>query len=269
MRKLHVDYFKRRESGMLRTDINCMLGHWPFRRLYKNTFEDLKKVHMDNNISSGYVSSIDSIFYNDPFEGDEELHEIIKGSGYQHIQTINPMLPGFSEDIKKGKELFDIRGVKIFPGYHGFDLKDNAVKEMCNIMKQLNVPLFITLRLEDERLNHMTSPRAVKKDEISKFIAENQDLKMILLNASIYEILNLKDCLRDNDNVFFDTCGLKGALFSMDKLVDEFDADRIIFGSLHPLYCFKSTLIMVEKSEISDDDKSKIMGKNIDLLYRY
>ena len=68
-------------------DINCLVGHWPYRKLYKNTFEEVQKIHKANGISSGYVSSLDSIFYNDPFEGDEDLHEILKGTSYHHVLT--------------------------------------------------------------------------------------------------------------------------------------------------------------------------------------
>ena len=67
-------------------DINCLLGNWPFRKIRKNKFEDLKAVHKRNEIDYGYVSSLNSIFYNDPFEGDLELHEIIKDTSYKHIQ---------------------------------------------------------------------------------------------------------------------------------------------------------------------------------------
>ena len=101
---------------MLNFDVNCLLGHWPFRKLYRNTYADLIRVHNENGIDCGLVSSLNSIFYNDPFEGDEELHKVIKGTGYRHILTVNPMLPAFTEDIRKGVEFFGISGVRNFSG---------------------------------------------------------------------------------------------------------------------------------------------------------
>ena len=81
-------------------DVNCLVGHWPFRKLYKNSFADLMEIHRKNNIGYGFVSSLNSIFYNDPFEGEEDLHNIIKGTDYRHVLTINPMLPCFEKDIR-------------------------------------------------------------------------------------------------------------------------------------------------------------------------
>lgn len=251
---------------MFRTDVNCLIGHWPYRKLHKNTFEDLRKVHIDNNISSGYVSSMDSIFYNDPFEGDEELHEILKGSNYHHVLTINPMLPEFLGDIQKGIKLFNIKGVKIFPCYHGYSLDDINIGILCTELKKRNLPLFIVLRMEDERLNHLVKPSTVDLREISKFISRNKDIKIVILNANIYEILELQKDTTINDNVFFDTSGLKGPLFPVEKLLEAVDVKKILFGSLHPLYCLKSTLLIVEKAQIEEAAKDKIMCENINLL---
>jgi uncharacterized protein len=248
------------------TDVNCMIGHWPYRKINKNTFEDLKKVHKDSNIFSGYVSSLDSIFYNDPFEGDEELHKIIKDSGYHHILTINPMLPEFTSDIEKGIKLFDIKGVKIYPCYHGYDLDDNKLDLLCDTLKKFKLPLLIVLRMEDERLNHLVKPSTVKQEEISKFICRNNNIKIIILNANFYEILELQKDINMNDNVFFDISSLKGPLFPIEKLLEIFDIKKMLFGSMHPLYSFKSTLLIVEKAEIEDADKEKIMSENISLL---
>jgi uncharacterized protein len=248
------------------TDVNCMIGHWPYRKIAKNTFEDLKKLHSDNGISSGYVSSMNSIFYNDPFEGDEELHEIIKGSGYHHVLTINPMLPEAYRDIEKGITRFDIKGVKIYPCYHGYELDDSKLEIICETLRKYRLPLFIVLRLEDERLNHMVKPSKIKQDELSRFINRNKDLKIVILNVNIYEVLELKNDINKNANVFFDISGLKGPLFPIEKLLEAIDVEKVLFGSLHPLYCFKSTQLNVEKAEIEEKAKEKIMGGNIEAL---
>src|SRR5690242_3937862 len=105
-------------------DVNCLLGHWPFRKLYKNTLRDLQEVHAANGIQEGYVSSLNSIFYNDCFEGDEELHEMIKDSSYHHVQTINPVMPGFAEDKDEGVRRFSSKAIRIYPTFHGYSLQD-------------------------------------------------------------------------------------------------------------------------------------------------
>ena len=251
---------------MSRIDVNCLLGHWPFRKIAKNTFEDLKKVHEANGISSGYVSSLSSIFYNDPFEGDEELHEIIKGTAYKHVLTVNPSLPCFEGDIKNGLQKFDIKAVRIYPGYHGYKLSDDSVASLCNILVEHNLPLFLTLRMEDEWLNYIVQPRPVDISEIRDFLEANPRLKTVLLNIRVGEIAGLKDCIKSRSNILFDTSGLKDQVFNVDNLVEEFTASKIVYGSLHPLYCLKSTILQVEKAKLDDDTKNLIFSRNIDQL---
>lgn len=243
-------------------DINCLVGHWPFRKITKNSFEELKKVHGANGISSGYIASLNSIFYNDPFEGDEELHEAIKGSGYKHILTINPTLPCIDQDIENGISRFDIKGVRIYPGYHGYSLGDDCVKELCKILSKHGLPLFIALRMEDERLNHIFQPRALTSSEIRAFLESNPGVKTVLLTIRMGEIESIKDLLHSRKNLFVDTSGLKDQIFNVDKLVAEYSSSKILFGSLHPLYCLKSSLIQVEKAYIEETDKNNILGKN-------
>jgi len=253
---------------MKKTDVNCLLGHWPFRKIYKNTFEDLKRVHRNNGISYGYVSSINSIFYNDPFEGEEELHEVIKGSDYKHILTVNPTLPNYTDDIKNAINLFDIKGVRIYPGIHGYKLDSRYVTNLCGFLRNLGLPLFLTMRLEDERLNYIMHPQAPSVDELSDFIKINPMNTILLLNICYHEIIGLKDDINSHSNVFCDTSGLKHLLFIMEKLLKDINADKIVYGSLHPLYCLKSTMLLIEKAQIDESVKEKILGINADFLFK-
>jgi len=245
-----------------------MLGHWPFRKIYKDTFEDLKKVHRENNITGGYVSSINSIFYNDPFEGDLELHEIIKDSPYRHVLTVNPLLPGYKEDIESGIRLFDIKGVRVFPGYHGYNLDNSHFAELCIILRHYNLPLFLSVRLEDERLNYMLAPSVMRMDDVSSFIYNNTGLVIILLTMRNEEVLQIKDALLSHPNAYYDTSGLKNQLFAIEKMVRALGDDRMLYGSLHPLLCLKSTLLLVEKAELDAAAKEKILFRNAERLLR-
>ena len=249
-------------------DINCLVGHWPFRKLYKNTFADLAEIHRGNGIEYGFVSSLNSIFYNDPFEGEEELHNIIKGTAYRHILTINPSLPYFAEDIRAGVELFNVSGVRIYPCYHDYMLNCEDMDRLCRILSEYNLPLFLTLRMEDERLNYIIKPQPVNLEDIRLFSVRNRNLKIILLNIRMGEITRLKELLIDQDNVYIDTSGLKDQLFSIEKLTATLGADKIIYGSEYPLFCLKSTLLEVVKAEIDENSKEKILFSNSERLYK-
>lgn len=248
---------------MERMDANCLVGSWPFRKAGRSTVEELERIHAENGIGSGCVSSLNSIFYSDPFEGEEELHELLKGTAYRQVMTVNPALPGGTEDIKEGARRFGAAGVRIYPGYHGYALCDPCVGALCAELEKRRLPLFLPLRMEDERLNYMVAPRALPVREIGDFLSAHRELAVVLLCAKPSEIGSLGEEIWSRPNVYFDTSGFKDGQFGVQRLAEEFGAEKLVYGSLYPLYCLKSTLLQVETAELPDRSKRRIFSENL------
>jgi len=253
---------------MKTVDVNCFLGHWPFRKIRRGTFADLKAVHAENEIAFGYVSSLDSIFYNDPFEGDIELHETIRGSDYRHILSVNPALPCCLEDVRRGVQNFDIKGVRIYPDIHGFDLNSPEVDDLCRLLSLMNLPLVLTVRLEDERMCYLMQSRPPQMDSLEIFLKAHPQNAILLTGIYYSEILRIKDTLNRLENVFFDASGLKESLFVVEKLLTAVPAGKLLYGSQHSLYCLKSTLLLLEKAAIDPAVRSQILSENYRKLFK-
>jgi len=250
----------------LNTDVNALLGHWPFRKIRKNTLADLRKVHQDNQITGGYVASLNSIFYNDPFEGDEELHELIGGTEYKHVLTVNPTLPGWQRDIVDGIARFGIQGVRIYPTYHDYDLNTAPVAELCEALKKHRLPLFVTKRMEDERLDYLMKPKPLEVASLQKFVSGQPDLDIVILNIRFGEITAMKQEINDLPRLFVDTSGLKDKVFVLEELLKVIPAGKIMYGSQHPLYCLKSSHCVVDMVEIPEETKRAIFSGNVKAL---
>lgn len=244
--------------------MSCFWGHWPFHKLYKNTLQDLQKIHEEHGITSGYVSSLNSIFYNDPYEGDEELHEAIKDEPeYLHVLTINPTLPSFRDDIEHGVRKLAAKAVRIYPGYHRYKLHDEHMHELCDCLNKYDLPLFLTLRMEDERLNYLLEPETINLEELQKFLEQNVHQEILLSNIRYAELMELKKTILSQPHVIFDTTGLKDLMFIIEKMIEMFPAEKIRFGSLYPLHCFKSTWLLVDKAEILNEQKQTILRRQL------
>ena len=244
-------------------DVNCFWGTWPFRKLYKNRFSDLKAIHKENGIGFGYVSCMNSIFYNDPFEGDEDLHQILENTPYQQILTVNPTLPAFEADIEKGVRQFGVRGVRVFPGYHGYSLDDSRFLALCAILKKYHLPLLLTMRVEDERLDYLYLPRRIGvPDELLKFIDTVRDIPVLLMSLRYGEMLYCEDALRSQPNLYMDTSGLKGSVGCMEQVMQHIGDRKILYGSQYPLNALKSTLFEVTMAKIPQESKDRILGGN-------
>ena len=78
---------------MKRMDFNGFAGNWPFFRVRNNTVEKLAKLHSRCGIEGGFVSSLEAIFYQDPWEAELELSRQLEGTPY--IQAIRRMTGNF------------------------------------------------------------------------------------------------------------------------------------------------------------------------------
>lgn len=248
-------------------DGNCLLGHWPFRKIRKDSFADLKAVHRRHGIDGGIVSSLDAVFYNDPMEGDAELHETLRGSGYRQLLTVNPLLPCWEDDIRRGGELFDIRGVRVYPGIHPYGVGDGALDALCGVLAEAGMPLVLTVRLEDARMCYLMQPKVPTTEELSRFLGRHPDNTVLLTGLFLEEIRAIRGDILASDRVFVDTSGLKDYLSPVEKLLETVPDDRVVYGSQHPLYCLESTFLAVEKAKITPAAKDNILENNARRLF--
>ena len=221
-------------------DYNCFCGNWPFHKIRKNTFEDILKLHKENGITGGYISSLESIFYNDPFEAEKELYQQIKGSGYKHVMTINPTLDTAKNTLLKGIKEFGIKGVRFTPGYHNYSLKDDCVEEIIKILKENNLPLFITMHFEDERMYYVLKYQSIETEDFKYFFKKFPDIVVYLCNIKFNELMMIKEDILSSDNIFFDISGVKG---TGRELCENNLSTKVKFGSMAPIFCLKSLVL--------------------------
>lgn len=249
-------------------DAACFCGHWPFRKIPQTSYADVWAKLQKEGISAACFSSLDSIFYADPMEGDSALYNSLKGSPHKMLQTINPLHPAWSFDLAHGLASWQVAGVRIYPGYHDYSLLDAKVQPFMTFLGQHDLPLFISLRLEDERLNHLLLPRPADMDQLRQFLAAHMQQKIVLCNIRPAEISQLEEVLRKNEKTFVDTSGFKDGLFNVEKISGQIGWSKIIFSSLYPLYSFRSSLLQMEKAELEPGVKEAIMAGNLEGLWQ-
>lgn len=250
-------------NPMSALDLNCMLGRWPFRKLRHSNTEDLLNTHRINRITGGCISSLDSVFYNDPYEGDEDLAEILKDMpGYVHIQSVNPILSFTVDDVIRGAESLGTKGVKIYPCYHQYDFDAPELEPLFRFCEEKDIPVFVQLRMEDYRADYLVLQKQFGAKDIQALLEKYPNNRFVLLTARLNEIQALAPVINESDKVLFDTSGLKDGLFSVEAVVEKIGTDKLAYGSMYPLFCLKSTLLLVEKAQLTEAEKKKILFEN-------
>jgi len=247
-------------------DVNCLYGHWPFRHVPGESIAETTTAAASHGIDVMLLSSLNAIFYRDCYEGDEELHNVLPQNAY-HIMTIDPSVPTFEDDLKCGLSQFRLKGVKIFPTYHNFDLKDSSVTRLIDILTEMDIPLMLAMQIEDPRLCHMCFPSSVPVHSVESMVQNNKKIPIVLLNCINPMLNELSNIAAQYGNLYFDTSGLRYDLETINKMVKKWSSERILYGSQAPLYCRKSTLNLVFKDNVPEDIQHRILYKNAEELF--
>ena len=213
-------------------DYNAFVGRWPFYALPYDNLEELARLHGENGIDGGYVSSVDSIFYNDFYDSEYELSKILEGTPYRHVVTPNPSLVEAPLTLSRCISEFNVKGIRLHPEFHGFRLTDECVKPILDIARRHKLPIFVTARMHDERVSHIIHPRKIELDEVRDFVLANGDLKILLCGFKPEELVALTPLLLSEDNLFAETSSSRNNLFGKTKS-DYYK--KMVFGSGYPL----------------------------------
>ena len=250
---------------MQKMDFNCFVGNWPFFRVRCNTVEKLMQLHKRCGITGGVVSSLEAIFYQDPYEAELQLAKQLEGTPYRHAMVLNPTLPAWKDDLRRCVEKLHIQAVRLVPGFHGYALTDAVMEEVSDALRAYQLPLIITLRMRDERTAWMLQPRNIPLEELAAFLDSHRDIPTLLANIRLKELRKLNDQFAGRDNLFADTSGFKDDMLPLDFVWQETNArEKIVYGSGAPLMEMQATTILVDRSELEASAKAGVFcGQNL------
>lgn len=120
-------------------DVNTYIGHWPFRQLRHHTATGLLKRMDQHGIDQAVVGSIHGIFYKNAHPANEELAKAVRRHRDRLIPfaTLNPVYPGWEDDLRRSAEDLELGGIRLYPQYHGYRLTDQAGLELVDAVTAL------------------------------------------------------------------------------------------------------------------------------------
>lgn len=244
---------------MERFDCNCFTGNWPFYKVRYNTVEKIRSLHQRIGITGGFISACESIFYQDPYEAEMALAKELENTSYYQAMILNPTLPGWKADLKRGVEDLGIKAVRLMPTYHKYNLTDPMLKACMDEVKAYNLPLLLTLRLRDERCMWMFQADFPDIAQVAEFLETYTAVPTLVTDASAFELGKLADIFAKRENLFADCSGLKDGLFAADKAYEAI-GDRLVYGSAAPLLEMQASFYNVTMSLIPEDVKPEILS---------
>jgi hypothetical protein len=213
----------------------------------------LGPVMAEYDIRGGLVSHWDGVRLS-PQEGNQALREAepLLPPGTWTVWTGLPLGPGEPGPLPgTGPVDARMRGVRLFPKTHHFQLSPWVVGSLCEWCISRSLPLFVWhVEIDWDQVHRLASAfpglAIVVDTQWQKILYHNRDL------ASLLETCR---------NVLVESSNLIGQDF-ITWLVRKWGAERILYGSFLPANDPYAAIGMILDADISEEEKALIAGGN-------
>ena len=245
-------------------DATGFVGKWPFRKLGKTDISHIMEDHERHGILGGVVSKLESIFYNDPMEGDEELAQVLP-SRYKLAITHSPLLPYAVKEITKNP--LGAVAVRLFPGYHGYNPKDDVVKEFCRAAASVNLVVYIVARMDDVRLDYIFKQNVPSMVDVAALAQAVPECKFILSGCIVGSLCEQAGIISRCANLYVDTAYANTPPFPFDAIAKALPIERILYATHYPMICLEGGIVAMKHSNLDEMAKKAILHENSRKLF--
>ena len=247
-------------------DLHAHLGHYPFRRLRNNTARGLLELMDRYGIGKAVVSSLNSVFYRNAHEGNQELQAATQVAPDRLIPlaTVNPNYADWEHDMDEMLCNWGWKGVYLVPSHHQYRLGDSAGQAVLHRIAQRNVPVVLPQRLEDRRQQHwMDSTEDLQFSEVAEALKDFPDLKVILLNWQALDGPRLRRAGLA-DRVLVDITRLSVTLQKqLPQLIESIGVGAIGFGTHMPMGYVPPALLKLDiRGFLSAEERERVAWRN-------
>ncbi len=254
-------------------DTNVHLFEWPFRKLKYDRTEALIAKLRGHRITQAWAGSFEAVLHKQLDASNRRLAEEcrILGQGILiPIGTINPSWPDWSEDLRRCHEQYGIRGLRLYPAYHGYTLDHPEFARMLDETAKRGILVQIAMRLEDERVHHPAID--VPEINIAKLVDAMKKVpsaKLQLINSAGPLLGRSVPALVRDTQVTFDIAATEGN-GGVGRLIEgnnpsyrgAIPVDRLLFGSHAPFFPCESALMKLFESPLDLGQLEKLMHAN-------
>jgi uncharacterized protein len=246
-------------------DINASVGHWPFQHYNYNTCGTLLERMNRYGVDISVISNMNGIFYKNTQSANEELYaELRSGKHFRNrfipFAVINPIYAGWKNDLDTCVSRFRMKGIRLYPLYHDYDLTDPSCIELVNTARDRNLVVALTLRMVDSRpRSWMDIQKEWSLKDIMPIIKAVPDARYMILNVANSLELDENDLrlIRGTD-LLIDTSGRK--ITNPGELLKKFGSDKFAFGTHSPILDYLTGRLRIESlREKEADEKTKEM----------
>lgn len=246
-------------------DTNAHLGQWPFRRHgFEETAKFLAKLRAVQ-VTEAWVASFDGVLHKDIAGVNARLAAECKDRGdgmLIPIGTVNPRQPDWPDDLRQCREIHKMRGVRLYPNYHGYALDDAEFAKLLGMAAEAKLLVQLVVKMEDERTHHpLMKVKDTDLSPLPKVVAGIRDLRIQILNCPISSAGEALVPLARSGEVYFDFA-MQESVGTVARLTERVGAERVLYGSHFPLFHAESSMLKLKEADLKADAEAAFRTGN-------
>ncbi|MCS7192102.1 MAG: amidohydrolase family protein [Armatimonadetes bacterium] len=237
------------QVGLPIVDCNTWVGFYPKQAIDLSP-QVLLSIMKRYGVARALFVHMTAVFY-DPKTGNDLAVQVARESGglLLPVASINPLqYRGMAEEVdrrlQQGFRLFHL-----FPHWQGWQPKVLPFRDLIEILNEKNVPFLIAC------------PHVGWATEIGELI-KGKKVTVILSDVSESNFNEVLFVIKSIPNLYLETSCITQP-DGYELVASEVSADKLLFGSGAPLHYFASALFPLLHSNLSDEDKRKVLVENL------
>ena len=247
-------------------DVNVTLGRWPTRRMPCDEPDKLAATLQAHGVTQAWAGSYDGMFHDALTDVNNQLAKTCFAHSTPRLLpfgSINPLAPGWREELDRCATDHRMPGIRLHPNYHGYKLDNPIVADLFKAATDHKLVIQLAVLMEDARMMHplMRVP-TVDLGPLQALVPQVAGLKLVLLNAlTTAPRADKLTRLLEAGEVYVDIATLEGT-GGIEELLKNFPADRLLFGSHSPSFYFESAALKLQESALPAAHLQAISNEN-------
>jgi glutamate-1-semialdehyde 2,1-aminomutase len=246
-------------------DAHAYVGPWAFRHL-PHAEPAAFLARLDHaGIDCALVSPTEAILYKDVQPANRLLASRLDGltDRLRAVPTLNPLLANWEADWAWCRHELQPVGIRLHPNYHGYRCSGPEAQVLIDVATQDGLPIFVTVRIEDERTHHpLVRVPPVAVEDLAAAIRAKPNARFVVCGARLPEIAALANQAPRATNYVVEISHLQHPLDALDRLRAYLPLERIWLGSGMPFLAPESAVYKILSARLDDAEKAAVLGGN-------
>lgn len=245
-------------------DTNVSLGQWPFRQLPLATTSVLVDKLRATGITQAWAGSFEALLHKDISGVNARLAAVCeqRGAGLLiPIGALNPMLPGWEEDLRRIAEVHRMPGIRLHPNYHGYQMGDPLFEKLLRLAHERGLLVQISVIMEEERTIHpLVNVPATNTAPLAAVLEKVPGVRLQLLNA-FRTLRGVAVTSLAARGAGFEIATLEGVA-GVENLLKQVPPGSLCFGSHAPFFYAESAKLKLQESVLSAEQMNALCSAN-------